>query len=267
MLHALKSLLQRPWGAKRPEAWTDWACPVLSIVVAVATLAFLGLSVWTAVIIVVLLTCPVVALWAYLIGTRPLPVPLGPAPLTRGRTLNQLAPYYAGLCRIVGLGRAFRDRTLSIAALQPGERVLDVGCGSGELARRAAALVGPAGSVVGIDPAPDMIRVAQQTPASRSGAADFKLGVIESLPFETTSMDVVFASLVLHHLPPDVWHSGLREVYRVLRPGGRLVVVDFDRRRQLAPDLSAAGFVPVVGHGSWHMLSFFVGIKPPMARR
>jgi ubiquinone/menaquinone biosynthesis C-methylase UbiE len=184
--------------------------------------------------------------------------------VTRGRTLNRIAPFYDGFCRIVGLGRAFRDRTLAVAALQPGEKVLDVGCGTGVLAQRAAGIVGPAGAVVGIDPAPDMIRVAQQTPTSRSSPARFRLGVIENLPFDAESVDVVFASLVLHHLPPDVRRAGLREVHRVLRQGGRLVVVDFDRRRsQVSPYLGGAGFAPVVAHGRWRMLSFFVGFKPP----
>jgi ubiquinone/menaquinone biosynthesis C-methylase UbiE len=265
MFHGLKALLHWPWRTKPPEAWTDWICPVLSVIVGAVTLALLGLNVWTAAIVVVLLTCPVVVLWSYVTGTRPLPVPLGPAPATRGRTLNWLAPFYDGLCRIVGLGRSFRDRTLAVAALKPGETVLDVGCGTGVLARRAAGIVGPAGSVVGIDPAPDMIRVAQQTPASRTRPARFRLGVIESLPFEAASVDVVLASLVLHHLPPDVRRAGLREVFRVLRPGGRVVVVDFDRRRsQVTTYLSEAGFVPVVGHGRWRMLSFVVAFKPPM---
>ena len=117
--------------------------------------------------------------------------------------------------------------------------------------------------MVGIDPAPDMIRVAQQTPASRNSRARFRLGVIESLPFEAACTDVVLASLVLHHLPPDLRRAGLRGVCRVLRPGGRLVVVDFDRRSRLLPHLSEAGFTPVVAHGRWRMLSFFVGFKPP----
>ncbi len=266
MLHGLKSLLHRSGRTRPPETWTDWICPVLSAIVGVATLVFLGLTFWTAAIIIVLLTCPVMVLWAYVMGTRPLPVPLGPVPSTRGRTLNWLAPYYDGLCRIVGLGQSFRDRTLAVAALQSGEKVLDVGCGTGVLARRAAGIVGATGSVVGIDPAVDMIRVAQQAPASRHSPARFRLGVIEALPFEAASLDVVLASLMLHHLPLDVKRAGLREVYRVLRPGGRLVVVDFDRPRAAASSyLSGAGFNPVVAHGRWHRLAFWVGIKPLMA--
>jgi hypothetical protein len=199
MLNGLKSVLH--WRTKTPEEWTDWICPALSVIVVAATLAFLGLSLWSALIVVVLLTCPVMVLWSYVMGTRPLPVPLGPVPVTRARTLNWVAPFYDGLCRLMGLGRAFRERTLAVAALEPGEKVLDVGCGTGVLARRAATMVGPAGSVMGIDPAPDMIRVAQQAPASRSSQARFRLGVIECLPFGPASMDVVLASLVLHHLP------------------------------------------------------------------
>ena len=111
-----------------------------------------------------------------------------------------------------------------------------------------------------------MIRVAQQTPASRSSPARFRLGVKECLPFDAESVDVVLASLVLHHLPPDVRRGGLHEVYRVLRPGGRLVPVDFDRRSQVSPYLNELGCAPVVTRERWHMLSFFVGFKPQTGR-
>ena len=162
---------------------------------------------------------------------QPLPQSFDPTPKTRGVTLNWMAPFYDRVCRAMGLGPAFRERTVGIAALRPGESVLDVGCGTGVLTQRAARAVGPAGTVWGIDPAPDMIRVALRNAAAEDSPARFKPGIIEEIAFESESFDAAFASFMLHHLPPDVKRAGLREVRRVLKPGGRLVAVDLDRPR------------------------------------
>jgi ubiquinone/menaquinone biosynthesis C-methylase UbiE len=143
-------------------------------------------------------------------------------------TLNWLAPFYDTVCRFYGLGRSFREETLRHAALKPGERFLDVGCGTGVLTRLAAEMVGASGQALGIDPAPRMIAVARKNAAGNS-QAEFRIAAIERLPFESGSFDVAVASLMLHHLPPDLKLGGLREVYRVLKPGGRLIVVDLDR--------------------------------------
>ena len=144
-------------------------------------------------------------------------------------TLNWLAPIYDKLCAIFGLGRGFRDTTLRYAALNPGERVLDVGCGTGVLTRLAAEAVGQEGRVVGIDAAPMMIDVARKNAALKKSRAEFRVATIENLPFEDSSFDCVLSSLMIHHLPPDLKLTGLTEVYRVLKPGGRLVAVDIYR--------------------------------------
>ena len=125
---------------------------------------------------------------------QPLPQPFDPTPKTRGVTLNWMAPFYDRVCRAMGLGPAFRERTVGIAALRPGESVLDVGCGTGVLTQRAARAVGPAGTVWGIDPAPDMIRVALRNAAAEDSPARFKPGIIEEIAFESESFDAAFAA-------------------------------------------------------------------------
>ncbi len=154
---------------------------------------------------------------------------LEPSLETHGMPLNWLAPVYDKLCSTFGLGLAFRETTLRHATLKPGERVLDVGCGTGVLTRLAAEAVGEKGHVIGIDPATKMISIAKENAAIEKSHAEFRVATIENLPFEDSSFDCALSSLMIHHLPPDLKLTGLTEVYRVLRPGGRLLAVDIYR--------------------------------------
>ena len=148
---------------------------------------------------------------------------------TRGMPLNWLAPVYDRICSAFGLGLAFRETTLRYVALKPGERILDVGCGTGFLTRLAAQVVGEKGQAVGIDTATKMISIAKENAALEKSRAEFRVATIENLPFEDNSFDCVLSSLMIHHLPPDLKLTGLTEVYRVLKPSGRLLVVDIYR--------------------------------------
>ena len=149
---------------------------------------------------------------------------------TEGR-LVRWALFYDGLVNIMTLGHARRLRALTVgnALLQPGENVLDVGCGTGGVTIPAKLRVGENGSVAGIDPAPEMIAVARRK-AKRAGIEiDFRVGVIESLPFPDEMFDVVTSSLMMHHLPEHLQVKGLAEITRVLKPGGRLLITDMMR--------------------------------------
>lgn len=149
---------------------------------------------------------------------------------TEGR-LIRWAPYYDAFVNIVTLGQAYRLRNLTVrnALLQPGENVLDVGCGTGGVTIPAKRQVGKNGSAAGIDPAPEMIAVARQK-ASRAGLEiDFRVGVIEALPFPDATFDAVTSSLMMHHLPEHLQVKGLAEIKRVLKPGGRLLIADMMR--------------------------------------
>ena len=104
--------------------------------------------------------------------------------------------------------------------VKPGDKVLDVGCGSGRLTLAAQKWAGPQGEAVGIDPSPEMIQVARQN-AERAGLrAKFELGMVEAVPFPDGTFDVVLNRLMLHHLPGDLKQRGLAEMRRVLKPGG-----------------------------------------------
>lgn len=147
--------------------------------------------------------------------------------------MHHMAWAYDLGCYLVGMGARFRRKTLQLAQLQSGEHVLDVGCGTGVLTRLAAEEVGSEGEVLGIDASAEMIQVAKRKAAKAYSKADFKLGVVESLSFENERFDIVLSSMMLHHLPPELKVVGLREIYRVLKSGGRLMVIDVDKPTSL----------------------------------
>lgn len=123
-------------------------------------------------------------------------------------------------------------RTLAAAAIAPGDRVLDVACGPGIVACAAAA---QAGHVTGIDLTPAMIDQARARQQAQGLAnLDWRVGDATVLPFADGGFDVVLTRYSFHHLPDPI--AALREMKRVCRPGGRVVVIDATP----APDRQAA---------------------------
>jgi arsenite methyltransferase len=141
----------------------------------------------------------------------------------------------------------------AIAALQPGQRVLDLGSGGGFDAFLAARQVGPTGLVIGVDMTPEMVALARGN-AAKVGLdyVDFRLGDIERLPVDDASIDVIMSNCVIN-LAPDK-PAVFREIARVLKPGGRLAVSDIALKKPLPPEISSdlmayvgciAGAIPI----------------------
>lgn len=138
-----------------------------------------------------------------------------------------------------GRERAFREKILRLARLKPGESVLDVGCGTGSLAIVAKRHVGSTGIVKGIDASPEMIARAEKKAARARTEVPFQQGLAQALPFPDAQFDVVVTTVVLHHLSRHACEECATEMRRVLKPDGRLVVVDFAPRTQQKGFLSS----------------------------
>jgi len=123
---------------------------------------------------------------------------------------------------------AVRDEYVSLLGVVPGERVLDVGCGSGAATRTLAQRVCPGGHVVGMDTSSALLKVASKLAekAGQNKGVEFKVGDCRALPFPDASFDCVLAATTLSHVPDP--ERALGEMVRVTRPGGRVGVFDVD---------------------------------------
>ncbi|HWQ36544.1 MAG TPA: methyltransferase domain-containing protein [Blastocatellia bacterium] len=152
-----------------------------------------------------------------------------------------LLPLYDPVVKLLG-GDAVRRALLDQAQLQPGQRVLDVGCGTGSLAVMLKRLR-PDVEVVGLDPDPKALALARRKAAAATVSIQLDQGFADELPYADAVFDRVFSSFMFHHLSRDVKEGMLHEVRRVLRPGGLLNLLDF-----AGPE--AGGFLTHLLHSS-----------------
>jgi ubiquinone/menaquinone biosynthesis C-methylase UbiE len=140
--------------------------------------------------------------------------------------LDILLPLYDPLVKLLGADRA-RRKLFEQASVKPHHRILDIGCGTGTFAVAIKAWV-PGVEVVGLDPDPKALARSRRK-AERAGVSiRFDQGFADALPYSDASFDRVFSSLMFHHLPHDAKLTTLREVRRVLKPGGALHLLDFE---------------------------------------
>ncbi|MDE2166262.1 MAG: DUF2218 domain-containing protein [Alphaproteobacteria bacterium] len=158
-----------------------------------------------------------------------------------GLVLHQ-ARLYDFTVWLMTLGReqAFREKILGLAHLKPGESVLDVGCGTGSLAIASKRHVGPTGIVNGIDASPQMIARARKKAAKAGAEVAFQQAPAQALPFPEAQFDVTLTTVMLHHLSRSARQQCGQEMRRVLKPGGRVVAVDF------APRAEPKGFLRAI---------------------
>jgi ubiquinone/menaquinone biosynthesis C-methylase UbiE len=177
-----------------------------------------------------------------------------------------------------GRRRRVYRRVVSLSGARPGDSVLDVGSSSGYLARKLAAAAGPAGHVTGVDPSQAAIDRARRRALP---TMTFTVGVAQDLDLPDATFDVVTCTLAIHHVPARKREAAFREMYRVTRPGGRLLVADFDPSRRPLPlhrggrrmrqaaatvgpleDLAAAAGYRVESAGRLPLLRYVLAVRP-----
>ena len=111
--------------------------------------------------------------------------------------------------------------------IRKGEKVLEVGCGTGALSILSKIAVGESGEVEGIDIAPKIISNAQEKARKANLKINFKIASVNELPFPDSYFNLVISSMMFHHLPVEVKKEGLMEIYRVLKEEGRFFLCVF----------------------------------------
>ena len=126
-----------------------------------------------------------------------------------------------------GRERQLRQRLLDLSGLRPGGAVLDVACGTGTLAILAKETVGRSGTVCGVDASREMLARARSKAARAGVEVRFENAAAQALPFPDVSFDLALGTMMLHHLGRAARRELATELRRVVKPGGRVLLVDF----------------------------------------
>ncbi|MGD0557972.1 MAG: class I SAM-dependent methyltransferase [Streptosporangiaceae bacterium] len=165
-------------------------------------------------------------------------------------------------------GRVY-DRIVLLSGVQRGESVLDVGSSSGYLTRRLAAVAGPEGHVTGLDPAEPAIEYARR---HAGPGMTFTVGIVQDLNLPDSSFDVVTCTLAMHHIPARQRQAAVAEMFRVTKPGGRLLIADMasllhsgEQPTDLLRDLATTAGYQVESTGKLPLLRYLVAVRPRSA--
>jgi ubiquinone/menaquinone biosynthesis C-methylase UbiE len=204
--------------------------------------------------------------------------------------MERMVGSYDKYMKRITLGRekALRTMTIDLARIKHGDCVLEVGCGTGTLTIEAKRKTGSTGKVSGIDIIPGMVEICQKKAEQAKLDVDFQVGSIEFIPFPDEYFDVVMCSFMIFHMSEKVRNKGIEEIYRVLKPNGRLLILDLSlvtrtvpRRilkfflgfflkhdlKELLPIINSSGFLKTeIGQAKFRvfglpLLSFILGIK------
>ncbi|HEX6471130.1 MAG TPA: methyltransferase domain-containing protein [Streptosporangiaceae bacterium] len=170
-----------------------------------------------------------------------------------------LLPFYDTFTRVAGV-RALHERAVELAGIRPGQEVVDVGCGTGNLSLGVLAAQ-PDARVTGLDPDAAALRRAARKARRRGVALTLVQGYADRIPAEDASFDHVVSSLALHHVDDEGRTAFARDALRVLRPGGTVTIVDFGGPADAADAAAAAGHPGHRhGHGPLHALRHLPGL-------
>ncbi|WP_433598123.1 methyltransferase domain-containing protein [Nocardia sp. CA-135953] len=151
-----------------------------------------------------------------------------------GELVTHVRIYNAIITMFFFGGRGKLDRALvEKSGAASGHQVLDVGAGPGILARLLAERVGPNGHVVGLDPSEPMVRFATKK-SKRHPNTEFRVGYAQAIDAPDGAFDTVTATFAMHHVPEEDRLPTVAEMYRVVRPGGRLLIADLHPQERTA---------------------------------
>ena len=150
-----------------------------------------------------------------------------------GAHFKTLTPFYDLLGEILGLGRRYR-KAVSSALNLPNKKlnILDAGCGTGSLAIDFKKQK-PNLNIYAIDADKDMLKIAAEKAEKEKAKIIFNMSLIQNLPFPDSYFDIVYSSLVFHHLPGKVKKEAVKEIHRVLKKGGKFFLADFGKANNL----------------------------------
>ena len=170
--------------------------------------------------------------------------------------MEKIAPSYDSYMRKITFGKEhiLREETIRLAQIKPGDYVLEVGSGTGTLTLAAKRQVGPSGKVFGIDVIPGMIELSQRKASQANEDITFQLGSINNIPFPANYFDAVMCSFMIFHMSEATRQKGIAEIHRVLKPQGRLLVLDFSLPTQPLQRVIARTFLGSMSQHDVHEL-------------
>jgi len=139
-----------------------------------------------------------------------------------------LTPFYDFIQKYIVRDVRYKALLIEQAKLEVGQQVLDLGCGTGTLAIMAKQAQ-PSAEVFGLDADPDMLKVAKYKSGQRNAPVKFDVGFTNKLPYPDASFDRILSSIMIHHLKTPDKIITAQEVFRVLKPGGQLHIIDFGK--------------------------------------
>lgn len=128
----------------------------------------------------------------------------------------------------LGLRKRLHDRAFQVAKLTDGLKILDIGCGTADDLIKLKTLY-PCSRLFGIDADPNILKIAANKINKLGLKISLQTTLAEDLPFKTDSFDIVWSSLMIHHLPSDIKQKAFWEVYRILKPKGKFYLIDFSK--------------------------------------
>lgn len=146
---------------------------------------------------------------------------------TKGKVIPKILSKYVDFIEnIFFFGRLeqFWEKLIEKAQISPNDRIIDIGCGSGRMVIKVSEQLGMNGEIIGLEPSKHLIKECNKL--EKKDNVKFMEGIMESVPFPDNSFDIVLSSLAIHHVPKDDKQKAFKEFNRILKKGGRLLIMD-----------------------------------------